>query len=163
MVAELANKHKVLHMVALSLAGCQPPVSLFSIVFFRGDVMHQLLWPIRFPGRELTGPMKTGPSTTASIHCQQGSLGCRSPNALWHPPQTPYIPLMHVLQFAWNTESKGISTSPCLTERYLRGWEGCLPSLLVGRRPAYLREVTEGAERSLRVYIHQAVCINRQE
>lgn len=134
-VAELANTQSAQSSFPISRR-LPPTGSLFSLPFFRAGIVQHPLLPIHFPGRETDRTHETGTNAIPAISCipamyyQYGSLCFCSPNALWHPPQAPYIPAAHLLKFAWNTESERTSG---VSEQYLRGWERCLPSLLVGR------------------------------
>lgn len=163
-VAELANTQSAQSGFPISRR-LPPTGSLFSLPFFRAGIVQHPLLPIHFPGRETDRTHETGTNAIPAISCipamyyQYGSLCFCSPNALWHPPQAPYIPAAHLLKFAWNTESERTSRSFRAVSERLREMSSQFASWQ--RELLTWRNWLKGRKSPL-VCVYQAVCMYQQ-
>lgn len=104
-----------------------------------------------FPWKKYHDPRENS-NHNAATYYHQGSVSLLSKC----PPQTPYI-----LPVAfWNllgTESENSNPALPVSQSSDGGREGCLPDLLVGRGPKFLRELTVVGRKKPLAYIRQYV------
>lgn len=152
--------HKALNLVSLSLEGFHPlvPCSLFRSS--EGASCSTLYCLSISLGEKLRGPRKQ--VQLPFLPCTSNTVLCGS--ALQMLCGTQHKPPTFRLCTCWNLHgTQKVKEHPGVSEQYLRGWEECLPSLLVGRgnyRPEGTDWRAEKASPS--VFIRQSVCINRQ-